>query len=88
VIADIIVWLWVTACFILSLFWLGLLDIGRIGLGSMFHGRATCPECGHEFDRRLLLGLNIDGDRRYEPCPQCQRWRWTRRNRLTAKRTA
>jgi hypothetical protein len=87
-VTDIIVGLWITACFVLFLFWLGLLDIGRVGLGSMFHGRATCPECGLEFDRRLLLGLNIDGDRRYEPCPRCQRWHWTKRNRETVKTIA
>lgn len=79
-VADALVSFWVTACSILSLFWLAVLDIGRVGLGSLLHGCAICPGCDREYERRLVLALTF-AETRYEPCPHCGRWYWTKRSR-------
>lgn len=75
--SQMIVTAWIVVCFIAGIAWLGLLDVGQVGLGVLLHGRTVCPGCGRGFERRLLRGLNF-GVTRYEPCPHCQKWNWTR----------
>ena len=82
-VAQTIVALWVAVCFLAALVLLGWLDIGRVGLGTLLYGRALCPGCGYEFERRLVRGLTF-GDQRYEPCPNCQKWHWTTRSRISS----
>lgn len=69
--------LWVAVCFLLALIWLGTLQFGR-DVGRALYGRAFCPECGTVYDRSLV-GLNFGFSRRYEPCPHCHKWHWTKR---------
>ena len=49
---------------------------GRIAPGRMLFGRRHCPECGGDYDAPLF-GLNF-GIRRYERCPHCRHWHWTK----------
>jgi ribosomal protein S27E len=48
----------------------------RIAPGRMLFGRRRCPECGHEYDAPLI-GINF-GLTRYERCPHCRHWHWTK----------
>ena len=49
---------------------------GRIALPQLFYGPRQCPECAAEYDAPLLA-LNFLRVR-YERCPQCSHWHWTR----------
>jgi hypothetical protein len=49
---------------------------GRIAPGRALFGVRHCPGCGQDYDAPLL-GINF-GVRRYERCPNCRRWHWTK----------
>ena len=49
---------------------------GRIAPGLMLFGRRHCPECGSDYDVPLF-GVNL-GRTRYERCPHCRHWHWTK----------
>lgn len=49
---------------------------GRIAPQQIFYGPRHCPECDKVYDAPLLA-VNL-GRIRYERCPHCQRWHWTR----------
>jgi hypothetical protein len=49
---------------------------GPMKPGLMLFGRRHCPECGGDYDGPLF-GLNF-GVTRYERCPHCRHWHWTR----------
>ncbi|MFO0821224.1 MAG: hypothetical protein U1A77_24985 [Pirellulales bacterium] len=49
---------------------------GRIAPQRIFYGPRHCPECVKEYDAPLFA-LNF-GRIRYERCPHCLRWHWTR----------
>lgn len=48
----------------------------RVWLIHPFYARRHCPECGGDYDAPIF-GLNF-GQTRYERCPHCQRWHWTK----------
>jgi hypothetical protein len=49
----------------------------KLELRHILLGRAKCPECGLIYERRFLMAVNM-GSRRYEPCPGCNKWHWTK----------
>jgi hypothetical protein len=49
---------------------------GRVALPKLFYGPRQCPECAAEYDAPLLA-LNFFHVR-YERCPHCVRWHWTK----------
>jgi hypothetical protein len=49
---------------------------GRISPARILYGRRRCPECGGEYDAPIFA-LNF-GQTRYERCPHCRRWHWTK----------
>lgn len=58
---------------------LGLLAkfaFGKVSPARAFYGRRKCPECNAEYEPPLVA-LNF-GHTRYERCPQCNRWHWTK----------
>lgn len=65
--------------FLGSVAWLAHLNGGLPALGVWLNGYAHCPDCGTEYARPLLAGLNFVLCR-YERCPQCRKWHWTRQS--------
>ena len=51
-------------------------SFGRIAPGLMLFGRRHCPECGGDYDAPLFA-INF-GVTRYERCPHCRHWHWTK----------
>ncbi len=49
---------------------------GRIALTQLFYGPRKCPECATVYDAPLMA-LNFFHVR-YERCPQCAHWHWTK----------
>ena len=82
-VAQTLVFVWVTGCFLAAIALLTWLQFGDSNLGRLIHGVAICPRCSHEYGRPLLLGLNF-GALRYERCPHCRKWHWTRPKSSTA----
>ncbi|SFI81076.1 YitT family protein [Planctomicrobium piriforme] len=75
---------WVVLCYLLSLVFLAWLHTGSVKkLGLFMFGRAKCPTCGAVFDRRLKFAVNFGFNLRYERCPMCGKWNWTRREPST-----
>jgi hypothetical protein len=48
----------------------------RLDIGRALYGRRLCPECAQSYDGSLWA-LNF-GPLRYERCPHCRRWHWTK----------
>lgn len=67
---------WLLAFAFAALALLSYFTFGRIAPGRMLFGRRQCPECEREYDAPLF-GINF-GLSRYERCPYCRRWHWTR----------
>lgn len=55
---------------------LAFFNSGRFAPACMFYGRRECPECFGEYDPPLMA-INF-GRRRYDRCPHCQRWHWSK----------
>jgi hypothetical protein len=67
--------LYLAALALFLVWWYGLaLDDLRVTL----NGRAECPSCGAVYVRPIFYALN-SFTTRYERCPACRRWHWTRR---------
>lgn len=73
---SVAVQLWIVAYFLGALALVSYFVFGRFSPGRLFYGRRRCPECAAEYDAPLLA-LNF-GTRRYERCPQCRRWHFTK----------
>lgn len=67
-------WLMVYVLGSLALF--SYFTFGRMAPGRALFGRRHCPECDQEYDAPLF-GINF-GTTRYERCPYCRRWHWTK----------
>ena len=67
---------WLALYFVGAVALLFYFGFRRVWLTHPFYGRRHCPECGGDYDAPLF-GLNF-GPTRYERCPHCQRWHWTR----------
>lgn len=67
---------WIIACFLGAVALISRFVFGRVSPARLFYGRRKCPECGAEYDPSLFA-INL-GTRRYERCPQCKHWHFTR----------
>jgi hypothetical protein len=67
---------WVWAYFFAALALLFYFGFRRVALTNAFYGRRHCPECGGDYDAPVFA-LNF-GQTRYERCPHCRRWHWTK----------
>lgn len=67
---------WLLFYFFVAVALLVRLALGSLPLGRMLYGRRQCPECHADYDGPFLA-LNF-GSTRYERCPQCRRWHWTK----------
>jgi hypothetical protein len=67
---------WLLLYFFGALALLSYFTFGRIAPGRALFGRRHCPACDQEYDAPLF-GINC-GVRRYERCPHCGRWHWTK----------
>lgn len=81
--SRILLGIWVVLCALIGLTIL-LQSSNRTerSLGARIYGEAVCPSCHTRYSRSLMLGLNFGFSLRYEPCPACKRWHWTRREPL------
>lgn len=68
--------IWLLVYFLVAVGLLSSFAFGRIAPGRLFFGRRRCPECREDYDAPLLA-LNF-GAKRYERCPHCRRWHWTK----------
>jgi hypothetical protein len=75
----IIVQLFLIFYFLGALALLSRFAFPQLNLRKAMYGRRHCPQCDRTFDGSFL-GLNF-GSTRYEPCPHCRRWQWTKREK-------
>lgn len=73
---GVLVGMWLAALFIGALALLAYFAFGRLSPARLIFGRRHCPECAGDYDAPLLA-INL-GVTRYERCPHCQHWHWTR----------
>lgn len=71
-----VVEVWLMFYFVAAIVLLYYLGSGRVVPGKLFYGMRNCPECHSDYPAPLL-GLNF-GPTRYERCPHCQHWHWTK----------
>jgi hypothetical protein len=68
---------WLLFYFLLALALLFFSAYGhKLSPGRMFFGRRHCPGCAQDYDAPLFA-VNM-GASRYERCPHCRRWHWTK----------
>jgi hypothetical protein len=67
---------WIILYFFGALALVSRFVFGRFSPGRLIYGRRKCPECGAEYDASLFA-INL-GMRRYERCPHCRRWHFTK----------
>jgi hypothetical protein len=67
---------WLLVFFLGSLGLLAYFTFGKFSPGRALFGRRRCPECATEYDAPMFA-INF-GLRRYERCPHCRHWHWTR----------
>ena len=67
---------WLVLYFFAAAALLAYFAFGRVAPTKLFFGRRRCPACLEEFDPPIF-GLNF-GTTRYERCPHCRRWNWTK----------
>lgn len=73
---EVIVGLWLLALFIGATVLLIRYTSSRLSLLRLLYGLRHCPECGNDFEPSILA-INM-GDKRYEKCPHCNKWLWTK----------
>ena len=71
--------LWLLVYFIAAVALLSFFAFGRMSPLKLIFGRRHCPECDTDYDAPLLA-LNF-GYTRYERCPHCRHWHWTKAKR-------
>jgi len=67
---------WLFIYFVAALGLLLYFSFGRVSLAKAFYGRRNCPECDGDYDAPLFA-FNF-GTTRYERCPHCRHWHWTK----------
>ena len=72
---SIIIQLFLVCYLVAAMAWLWRLAFDFGSLKRMLYGRRQCPACGSEYDPSFFA-INA-GARRYERCPNCERWQWT-----------
>lgn len=73
---EVIVGLWLVALLIGALAWFAYLIFGQVLPLRLMYGIRHCPECSTDFEPSMLA-INF-GDERYERCPHCRKWLWTK----------
>jgi hypothetical protein len=73
---SVAIQIWLVAYFFGGLALLSYFAFGHVSPARFFYGRRKCPECGGEYDASFFA-LNF-GATRYECCPHCRHWHWTR----------
>jgi hypothetical protein len=73
---TIVIQVWLLFYVFGALALLSYFTFGRVVPGRMIFGRRQCPECHHDYDAPFF-GLNF-GPTRYERCPHCRHWHWTK----------
>src|SRR5438067_1645841 len=68
--------IWLLLFFVTSLALLSYFTFGRFSPGRALFGRRRCPECITEYDAPMFA-INF-GLTRYERCPHCRHWHWTK----------
>lgn len=85
---EVIVGLWLVVLLVGALAWFAYLIFGKVLPLRWMYGIRHCPECGTDFEPSVLA-INF-GDKRYERCPQCCQWLWTKTStakEIEAKKT-
>lgn len=75
---GMIVGFWLAALFIGAVVLLIEYTSSRLFLFRLLYGLRHCPECSTDFEPSMLA-INF-GDKRYEKCPHCRKWLWTKRS--------
>lgn len=73
---SVTVQLWIVIYLLGAMALVSYFVFGRFSPGRLFYGRRKCPECGADYDASLFA-INL-GSRRYERCPQCRHWHFTK----------
>ena len=73
---TVAVQLWLLLYFVGALALLCYFGFRRVVPPKLFYGRRHCPECSGDYDAPIFA-LNF-GQTRYERCPHCRRWHWTK----------
>jgi len=68
--------IWLLLFFVTSLALLSYFTFGKFSPGRALFGRRRCPECATEYDAPMFA-VNF-GATRYERCPHCRHWHWTK----------
>ena len=77
-VSQIILGVWITACGLVGFAFLQHSAGSKYRVGAAIFGHTVCPSCKTSYTRRLR-GLNFGLSLRYEPCPNCKNWHWTKR---------
>lgn len=73
---TVVIQVWMLAYFLGSLALLSYFTFGKVSPGRVLFGVRHCPECDQDYDAPFW-GLNF-GMTRYERCPHCRHWHWTK----------
>jgi hypothetical protein len=68
--------IWLVLFFVTSLGLLAFSRSANSARGRALFGRRRCPECAVEYDAPMFA-VNF-GATRYERCPLCRHWHWTK----------
>jgi hypothetical protein len=84
---QLLIQLWLVGLTLVGLLMLIGAAMGRTTFWKIWAKGMVCPECGRQYRRPILLGLNF-GLRRYERCGACHKWHWvTLKNLAPLKRS-
>ena len=61
-VSQVILSLWVFACFAVAVAWMARLLFPEVRIGRMLFGEAVCPECGQRYERGVFTGLNVGSE--------------------------
>jgi hypothetical protein len=67
---------WLLLFFVVSLALLSYFTFGKFSPGRALFGRRWCPECARDYDAPMFA-INFV-TKRYERCPHCRHWHWTK----------
>lgn len=84
---QVLIQFWLIALTIVGLLVLFGVFTGRKTVRKVLSNRMVCPECGREYRRPILFGLNF-GLRRYERCGVCHKWHWVTLKNLAPSHAA
>ena len=77
--SPLLVFLWIIGFAVASCVFLCRFAKTDKPVGVTVYGHAICPSCDTRYQRSLMKGVNFGFSLRFEPCPECKKWHWTRR---------